>query len=158
MQRSKRILLVSHCILNQNTVIKEEARALGAIPSATDWIKEEGFGVVQLPCPEFTFLGLDRPPMTYEEYDNENYRSHCQKILTPIMEQILEYQRCGYEITGVLGIQSSPSCDQTRGVFMEELQKLFHQHQIPLENQWYLPNTKDPIFNSDENFTKRSAH
>ncbi|MBY0095815.1 CD3072 family TudS-related putative desulfidase [Mesobacillus maritimus] len=150
MQRSKKILLVSHCILNQNTVIKEEARALGAIPSATDWIKEEGFGVVQLPCPEFTFLGLDRPPMTYEEYDNEKYRSHCQKILTPIIEQLTEYRRSGYEITGVLGIQSSPSCDQTRGVFMEELQKLFQTHHIPLEKQWYLPNTEDPVFNSNE--------
>ncbi|WP_404328645.1 CD3072 family TudS-related putative desulfidase [Mesobacillus maritimus] len=148
MQRSRRILLVSHCILNQNTVIKEEARAFGAIPSAVDWIKNEGFGVVQLPCPEFTFLGLDRPPMTYEEYDNEEYRKHCKKILTPIMEQLKEYRRCGYEITGVLGIQSSPSCDQTRGVFMEELQKLFHEHQITLERQWYLPNTKDPVFNS----------
>jgi predicted secreted protein len=152
MQRSKKILLVSHCILNQNTVIKEEARALGAIPSATDWIKKEGFGIVQLPCPEFTFLGLDRPPMTYEEYDHEEYRSHCRKILTPIMEQLEEYRRGGYEITGVLGIQSSPSCDQTRGVFMEELQKLFHTHQMTLEKQWYLPNTRNPVFNSKVDF------
>lgn len=158
MQRSKRILLVSHCILNQNTVIKEEARALGAIPSATEWINEEGFGVVQLPCPEFTFLGLDRPPITYDEYDNEEYRSHCHNILKPIIEQILEYRRCGYEITGVLGIQSSPSCDLTRGVFMEELQRLFHQHQIPLENQWYLPNTADPVFNSKIDYINSRTH
>ncbi|MBM4764834.1 CD3072 family TudS-related putative desulfidase [Bacillus sp. B15-48] len=149
MQRSKKILLVSHCIINQNTVIEEEARAMGAIPSALDWIKEEGFGVVQLPCPEFTFLGLDRPPMTYEEYDTFEYRSHCQKILTPVIEQLEEYRRCGYEIIGVLGIQSSPSCDQMRGVFMEELQKLFQEHQIPLKKQWNLPNTIDPVFHKD---------
>lgn len=154
MQRNKKILLVSHCILNQNTVIEGEARALGAISSAIDWIDKEGLGVVQLPCPEFTFLGLDRPPMTYEEYDHEEYRSHCQKILMPVMDQLLEYKRCGYMITGVLGIQSSPSCDQTRGVFMEELQKLFHQNQIPLEKKWYLPNKEKPVFNSKIHFVK----
>lgn len=147
MQRNKKILLVSHCILNQNTVIEGEARAEGAISSAMEWIKEEGVGVLQLPCPEFTFLGLDRPSMTYEEYDNDQYRSHCQRILSPIMKQILEYRRCGYEISGILGIQSSPSCDLLRGVFMEELKKLFRHHEISISNQWFLPNEKEPVFN-----------
>lgn len=41
MQRSKKILLSSHCILNQNTVIDDEARALGAIPSALRWIEKK---------------------------------------------------------------------------------------------------------------------
>lgn len=158
MQRSKRILLVSHCILNQNTVIDGEARALGAIPSALDWMKEEGVGVVQLPCPEFTLLGLDRPSMTYEQYDHSKYRDHCRKILIPTMEQLEEYKRCGYEITGVLGIQSSPSCDPSRGVFMEELQKLFDEYDIPIEKNWFLPNDGNPKFNSKEHFTLRPLH
>lgn len=150
MQRKKKILLVSHCIINQNTVIKGEARAKGAISSAMEWMEEEGVGILQLPCPEFTFLGLDRPSMTYEEYNNNEYRNHCQKILIPFMEQILEYKRCGYDIIGILGIQSSPSCDQIKGVFMEELQKLFHQNHILIENKWYLPNDEHPIFNPKE--------
>jgi hypothetical protein len=136
MQRKKKILLVSHCILNQNTVIEGEARALGAIPSAVDWIKEQGFGVVQLPCPEFTYLGLGRPPMTYEQYNHDAYRSHCKRILVPI-------------------IQSSPSCDQDRGVFMEELQQLFKEHSIPLEKKWYLPNTKEPVFDASEHYNRK---
>lgn len=158
MQRSKRILLVSHCILNQNTVIDGEARALGTIPSTLDWIKKEGLGVVQLPCPEFTFLGIDRPSMTYEQYDNSKYRDHCRKILMPTMEQLEEYKQCGFEITGVLGIQSSPSCDPSRGVFMEELQKLFEEYQIPIEKYWFLPNDEKPKFNSKEHFTLRPFH
>lgn len=155
MQRKKRILIVSHCIINQNTVIEGEARALGAIPSALQWIDEEGVGVLQLPCPEFTFLGLERPPMTYEQYDNEAYRSHCRKLLLPVMEQLVEYQRCGYGITGVLSIQSSPSCDPTRGVYMEELQKLFRERDIPLEKEWYLPNDEQPVFDSKKHFLTR---
>ena len=152
MQRKKEILLISHCILNQNTVIEGEARALGAIPSAVKWINEEGLGVVQLPCPEFTYLGLERPSMTYEEYDHEGYRQHCKKILLPIIEQIKEYTRCEYHITGILGIQSSPSCHLVRGVFMEELTKLFEENGIDLEKRWFLPNDANPIFDSKKHY------
>lgn len=155
MKRSRKILIVSHCIFNQNVVIEEEARALGAIPSAVDWINEEGLGVVQLPCPEFTFLGLERPSMTYEQYNNEPYREHCRKILRPVIEQILEYVHCGFEITGILGIKSSPSCDHSRGVFMEELRELLLKNNLPVGTQWFLPNVREPVFNSKEHIQKK---
>ncbi len=154
MQRKKRILITSHCILNQNTVIEGEARGLGAIPSALDWILKEGVGVIQLPCPEFTFLGLERPPMTYEEYDTPAYRIHCRNLLLPIMEQVLEYKHSGYELTGILSIQNSPSCDPTRGVYMEELMKLFQENDIPIEREWYLPNDEKPVFDPSQHFVK----
>lgn len=150
MQRSKRILLVSHCILNQNTVIENEARAEGPVLSAATWALREGFGILQLPCPEFTFLGLNRPPMTYEEYDTPDYRKHCREILKPVLAQVKDYLRNGYELAGLLGIQSSPSCDPGRGVFMEELMLLFSQNGIELENLWYLPNSEEPLFRADE--------
>jgi predicted secreted protein len=154
MQRSKKLIIVSHCILNQNTVIEGEARSMGAIPSAVDWIQKEGFGIIQLPCPEFTFLGLDRPPMAYEQYDNEEYRCHCRQILMPIINQIKEYLKSGFQIAGTLGIQSSPSCDMSRGVFMEEFQTLLAENHIQIDQKWYLPNQQNPVFNSDEHFTK----
>ncbi|PLR94469.1 CD3072 family TudS-related putative desulfidase [Bacillus sp. T33-2] len=152
MQRKKRILLVSHCILNQNTVIENEARAEGAVLSATDWATKQGFGILQLPCPEFTFLGLDRPPMTYEEYNTPEYRGHCREILKPVLHQAEEYIKHNFEITGMLGIQSSPSCDPTRGVFIEELTAMFAEKGIPLSTLWYLPNSSEPVFNGDEHF------
>lgn len=154
MQRSKRILMVSHCILNQNTVIENEARAPGVILSATEWAIKEGFGILQLPCPEFTFLGLNRPPMTYEEYNTPEYRKHCREILTPVLKQAKEYTKNSYEIAGLLGIQNSPSCDPGRGVFMEELKAMFVENGIPLKTLWYLPNSKDPEFKSDIHYIK----
>lgn len=154
MQRSKKILLMSHCILNQNTVIKEEARAQGAIPSAVEWAMNEGYGFLQLPCPEFTFLGLDRPSMTYEQYNTSNYRKHCRNILKPVLSQAEDYVKNGYEIAGLLGIQSSPSCDPIRGIFMEELTAMLNEKGIPLETLWYLPNTENPVFNSSEHYVK----
>jgi len=154
MQRSKRILIVSHCILNQNTVIDNEARAEGAVQSATEWALKEGFGILQLPCPEFTFLGLNRPSMTYEEYNTPEYRKHCREILKPILHQAEEYTANGYEIVGMLGIQSSPSCDTTRGIFIEELIRLFSTKGIILKTLWHLPNTSEPVFNSDVHYVK----
>ncbi len=154
MQRSKRILLVSHCILNQNTVIENEARAEGAILSATEWAMKEGFGVLQLPCPEFTFLGLNRPPMTYEQYNTPEYRKHCRGILEPVLNQAKEYLKNGYEIPGLLGIKGSPSCDPSRGIFMEELIALFAENEINLKTLWYLPNNGNPIFKSNLHYIK----
>ncbi|WP_423799974.1 CD3072 family TudS-related putative desulfidase [Neobacillus sp. SAB-20_R2A] len=154
MQRSKQILIVSHCILNQNTVIPDEARAAGAIFSAVEWAMKQGYGLLQLPCPEFTFLGLDRPPMTYEQYNTAEYRKHCREILKPVLFQAEDYLKNGYEIAGILGIQSSPSCDPTRGIFMEELTMMFAEKGIKLKTHWYLPNTSEPVFDSDKHFVE----
>ena len=154
MLRNKKILLVSHCILNQNTVIEDEARAEGAVLSAVEWALKEGYGFLQLPCPEFTFLGLNRPSMTYEQYNTPEYRKHCREILKPVLLQSEDYLKNDYEIVGLLGIQSSPSCDPTRGIFMEELTGLFTEKGINLKTLWYLPNTSEPKFNSDEHYIK----
>lgn len=149
MQRSKKILLVSHCILNQNTVIDDEARAEGAILSAVEWAMNEGYGFLQLPCPEFTFLGLNRPSMTYEQYNTPEYRKHCREILQPVLLQAEDYLNNGYDIVGLLGIQSSPSCDLTRGIFIEELKAMFSEKEMELKTLWYLPNTSEPVFKAD---------
>ncbi|MBU8919053.1 CD3072 family TudS-related putative desulfidase [Neobacillus sp. 114] len=154
MQRSKQILIVSHCILNQNTVIPDEARAAGAVISAVEWAMKQGYGLLQLPCPEFTFLGLDRPPMTYEQYNTPEYRKHCREILKPVLSQAEDYIKNGYEIAGILGIQSSPSCDPTRGIFMEELTAMFSEKGIKLKTLWYLPNTSEPVFDSEKHFVE----
>jgi predicted secreted protein len=155
MQRSKKIIIVSHCILNQNTVIENEARAEGAVLSAVEWALKQGFGFLQLPCPEFTFLGLNRPSMTYEQYNTPEYRKHCREILLPILHQAEDYVKNGYEIVGLLGIQSSPSCDPTRGIFMEELIALFAEQGIILKTLWYLPNTSEPEFKENEHYIRK---
>lgn len=115
---------------------------------------KEGFGIVQLPCPEFTYLGLNRPSMTYEQYNTPEYRKHCREILAPVLSQAKEYLKNEYEMAGLLGIQSSPSCDPTRGIFIEELSALFVENGINLKTLWYLPNSNNPTFNSEEHNLK----
>lgn len=132
--KSKKIILVSHCVLNQNAVVERWARARGAFP-ITKQLIEDGVGIIQLPCPELIFKGIGRLPLNYSGYDTPEYRKTCSKLLLPYVEQIKEYLANGYTLLGVLGINNSPSCSISgqRGVLMEELFALCRQENITLE-------------------------
>jgi predicted secreted protein len=133
--RGKRLVLVSHCVLNQNAVVRGWERAAGAYNDIVRVLLKKDFGILQLPCPEFSMLGEDRPPLTKEEYDTPDYRVHCRELAAEPIKQIREYIRQGYEIVGLLGIEESPSCDtlRKRGVFMEELLSLLAAESIELK-------------------------
>lgn len=146
MRRSGKIIVASHCVINQNAVVEGEARSPGVMKSAVDWANGQDYGIVQLPCPEFTFLGPKRPPMTTEEYDTPEFREHSRKILLPVMEQLKTYQDYGYEIAGGLGIAESPSCDPGRGVFMQVLLELAGEYGVHLDYFWQIPGSEDGHF------------
>jgi predicted secreted protein len=145
-QRSRRIILAAHCLLNQNSVIPGEARSTGVMKTAVDWIDGQGWGILQLPCPEFTFLGPDRPSMTRAQYDTPAYREHSRRILEPFVAQLAMYQAHGYEIVGGFGIQGSPSCDPGRGVFMEELLAAAQAAGVAFDSFWQIPETASGKF------------
>lgn len=131
MDRNKKLIIVSHCILNQNSVVKPLARAKGPFPIAKIFL-DRGIGVLQLPCPEFKFLGPERIPMNKEEYDTKQYRELCKSLFIPILEDIKKYLSFGYDIKGIIGINESPTCSITgpRGIFMEEIFKLLEEEKI----------------------------
>lgn len=110
MQRNKRIVLMSHCLLNVNAKVQGLATYRGALQEALDFIQETGAGVVQLPCPEMTYCGLRRWGQTVEQYDTPFYQGHCEAISQDISRQVNEYLRNGYTVIGVIGLDGSPSC------------------------------------------------
>ena len=122
MKRSNKIIITAHCILNQNSVIKGWARASGGFPAVINLLLNSGIGIIQLPCPEQRFLGLERPPMTVEEYDTPEYQEHCHQLLEGLVDEILDYHKHGVEVIGLLSIEESPSCCVKKGVFFRELQ------------------------------------
>lgn len=124
MHRKKKLIIVSHCILNQNSVVHPLARAKGAYTAIVEKILKEEIGIIQLPCPELLHLGEDRPPTTRDDYDTTEFRALCKKLLHTVLIQIKEYQRHGYEILGILGINESPTCSllKERGILMDEFQ------------------------------------
>jgi len=134
MKSNKKIIYVAHCVLNQNSVINGWERAKGGFNSILKQILAEEIAIIQLPCPEFTYLGENRPPMTKEEYDTAQYRKLCVELAAPIVTQMKVYQEKGYELIGLVGIGDSPTCDTLgkKGIFMEELYALMEEHAMRL--------------------------
>lgn len=129
--RSKKVIIMSHCILNQNSVVYPLARAKGAFSFVKE-IVDSGVGIIQLPCPEFKFLGITRKPMNKEEYDTKEYRELCKRLFVPILEDLSVYIESGYEFCGIIGINQSPSCSITgsKGIFMEEIFNMLYEQGI----------------------------
>ncbi|MEK3719327.1 CD3072 family TudS-related putative desulfidase [Paenibacillus sp. FSL H8-0034] len=146
MKRNKKIIVTSHCVLNQNAVVAELARSNGVMTSVIEWSHQQGYGIIQLPCPEFTFLGPERPPMTVEQYDTPEFHAHNRKILAPVIEQLQVYQNHGYTIVGGLGIAGSPSCDPGKGVFMQDLLDMAKEADVHIDFFWQIPNTVEGHF------------
>lgn len=113
----KKIVFVSHCLLNtaskvvlynQEEIDAEEALRKKFIHKAVD----DEVQLIQLPCPEFTLYGARRWGHVSDQFDNIFFRTHCRKILTPVIEQLKEYlaNEDMFEVLGFVGIDGSPSC------------------------------------------------
>ncbi len=113
MHRSKKILVTCHCILNANAKITPLATVGGVLVDAVCDYIAVGCGLFQLPCPEATYLGMNRWGMTREQYDHPNFRAFCRDILRYPLSQLQAFAQAGYELVGVLGMDGSPNCGVT---------------------------------------------
>lgn len=114
MKRGKNIFIVCHCLLNSNAKIFPLADTSGVYADDIEPLIKEGIGLVQLPCPETCYLGMNRWGMTKEQYDHQAFRDFCKMILHPILLQITAYAKAGYRISGVAGMDGSPNCGITK--------------------------------------------
>jgi len=122
-KRSKRVVFVAHCVLNQNAKIDRCAHYPGAMRELTDFLIDSGAGIVQMPCPELIHLGLDRRtdrtlPTTVESEDDrvaglmreDAASTLCDRLAEEIVHQVRQYRENGFEVAGILGINGSPTC------------------------------------------------
>ncbi|MDH5690543.1 MAG: 2-thiouracil desulfurase family protein [Candidatus Bathyarchaeota archaeon] len=109
-KRSGKLALVAHCILNQNSRVLGLAERSSVITEIVQFLIHNKVGIIQMPCPEFTYAGMLRQPQTKDQYDNVTFRRHCRKIAEEIVDQIREYARFGIETKIVIGVDGSPSC------------------------------------------------
>lgn len=122
-QRGKKILLVAHCILNQNAKIDHCAHYPGTIKELAQLLINSEVGLLQMPCPELRCLGLDRQVvqragLTIESEDTrvalrmneEPARALCHAMINDLIYQISEYQKNAFKIVGIVGINGSPTC------------------------------------------------
>jgi predicted secreted protein len=121
--RSKRIVLVSHCILNQNSISDGTADYPGVNEDLLGFLTQSGVGIIQMPCPELSCLGLDRGDIHGGDraviVENTRIRQnlvkpYCIEVLNRLVAQIIfqieEYIKNGFTIVGIIGINRSPSC------------------------------------------------
>lgn len=114
MKRSGKVLIVCHCLLNANAKVPPLASTGGVYAGILQPFIGAGVGIAQLPCPELTYLGMNRWGMTKEQYDNPCFRSHCERLLEPMLQQVEGFVRGGYAILGVIGMDGSPNCGVSR--------------------------------------------
>lgn len=138
-KRTWSVVIVSHCLLNTNS------RAYGLVVSELSNLQlsllmshllRKGYGIFQLPCPEASFIGFRREPLTKTEYEELGLRIHAEKLASEVLGYVNLMIDSGIKIVALIGVAGSPSCgiytthirsrsvrELGKGIFMEELLK-----------------------------------
>lgn len=103
----KPLFLLSHCLLNNYSKVEPFANRNKELVQV---LLQFEAGVIQLPCPEFSYLGGKRWGMVKEQYDSSGFRNHCQNLLKPVLDQLGDYMKVDDYVVYYLGIKGSPSC------------------------------------------------
>ena len=152
--RSKTILFIAHCILNQNSISDGTATYPGSINEIMQLLRISDVGIVQMPCPELLCLGLDRgnidgssSPILEENtrirmmMSRRSAKSKIRQLVQHLIFQMLEYRKYDFDIRGIVGVNRSPSCGvettsknnqevEGQGVFIEALRNELNKNKI----------------------------
>lgn len=155
--RSKKIIIIAHCLLNQNSISDGTADLPGQFAMVINLLIDNNIGIVQLPCPEFFCLGLARRDKDGAKRDlllentrirnlmEEDKNKELLRIKArEIVKQLEEYKRYNFKLLGILGVNRSPSCGietttlqgqemKGRGLFMEILEEELEKKKIKIK-------------------------
>lgn len=128
--RARRVMFVSHCILNQNVRYLGGAGRSGTVDDVVGDLVADGLGIYQMPCPEQRAWGGVAKGYLLPMYGSRGtLRYRLRRPLTALLlwrtrwvyarlargvaRDMADHERSGVAVTGVLGVGPSPSC----GVF-----------------------------------------
>ncbi len=126
------MVFVAHCLLNENVRYLGGAGRPGDVGEIVDGLQRQGVGICQMPCPERGVWGgvlkrrllalygsrrLTSGPVRHlvvrhlvadllVGYTRWRYR----RLARPLARQIADYQASGFEVSGIVGVDTSPSC------------------------------------------------
>jgi len=149
-RRSKRVVIVAHCLLNQNSISDGTADFPSQYTELMDLIVANQVGLIQLPCPEIACLGLDRNDMQGGKrsllMENTRIRDLMSKTGSVILQDkaeevatlIQEYRSYSFKVLGLIGVNRSPSCGvetttkdnkevKGQGIFIEMISEACHR-------------------------------
>lgn len=101
--------LLSHCLANQNAKVDEYALAPGGVRPVLNLLREFGYRLHQMPCPEMGFLGANRWWQVRDQYDTPGYRKHCRDLAKTVVAGIGETLRTPYSDFVLIGVEGSGS-------------------------------------------------
>ena len=143
--RSKKVIFLAHCLLNQNAISDGTAVCPAAFGELIQLLLDHEVGIVQMPCPELCCLGLDRGdvhgaerPVVEENtrirraMEKDGPRQKREALADLVAEQVQEYHKHGFQVLGIVGANRSPNCGvettsdfdrevEGRGAFMEAI-------------------------------------
>ena len=109
-QRSGKIVVVSHCILNVHSLEDNLAIYPGLEREVVELLIKKGVGIYQIPCPEIELSGIYRKALPKESYDHPKIRTAYRKLAGNLTQTLGAYRKKGYDIAAVLGAEGSPTC------------------------------------------------
>ena len=126
-ERSKRVIFVSHCLLNENTRYLGGAFRHGCVDELVDSFQHEELGIYQMHCPEQRAWGgvLKRSLLPlYGSQGTLLYRLRhvllplfiwytrwrYRRLAKEVVRDIEDYVHSGFEVVGIVGVGGSPSC------------------------------------------------
>jgi predicted secreted protein len=102
------VAFVAHCLLNQNAKTDGGARCPGVYSPLVEALRERGWRIEQMPCPELTFTGLNRFWAVREQYDTVVHRRHCRRLAAAVAGAVEVHVKAGREVV-IVGLEGSPS-------------------------------------------------
>lgn len=128
--RGRRVVLVSHCLLNENTRYAGGATRSGAVAEFVDELVSAGYGIHQLPCPERLAWGGVLKRHTLRLYHSKGgllypmrsglllgftwwTKAVYRRLARHVARDVVDYRHAGIEVAGFVGIGASPSCGVT---------------------------------------------
>src|SRR5664279_5272252 len=104
-RRGRKVVVLAHCILNQNAKLDRCAHCAGAVREVVEVLLENGIGILQMECPEMLHLGLDRqtdkttnPSVEAEDtriarrMEEPSAQRIVERIAQNVVQQIADYQ------------------------------------------------------------------
>lgn len=123
-QRGRRVVFVSHCLLNQNVRYLGGAWCEGVVRDAIEPFVRDGIGIYQMPCPEQAAWGGVMKRLILPFYGARSVRAHAllfaglrahtrrvyRRLAARVAADMADYVRSGVEVVGIVGVGDSPSC------------------------------------------------
>jgi len=95
------IHVIAHCLLNSLTRVKGIRHP--------EPYNTENKKIIQLPCPEIIYFGIDRLKNTKDKMDTPDFRQFCRELFLPYADMIEMFAKDGHTVI-IAGVSNSPSC------------------------------------------------